>query len=75
MSPLHLVAAILESSTAEEPQGGYADNVTVFANVTFPGSGNYVIQTLINSNVFAEQALIVCDVSQQQTVVSSETIQ
>jgi hypothetical protein len=37
--------------------------------------GNYVVQSLINSNVFAEQTLQVTDAQQPQTVVSSETIQ
>jgi hypothetical protein len=54
---------------------GFADNVTIFANVSFPAPGNYVLQTLINSNVFAEQSLTVTDINAQQPLVSSETIQ
>jgi hypothetical protein len=53
---------------------GYADNVTIFANVTFPTAGNYVVQTLINSNLFAEQALTVTEAA-QPPLFSSETIQ
>lgn len=39
------------------PPDGYADNVTVFANVTFPVAGDYIVQTLVNSMLFAEQRL------------------
>jgi hypothetical protein len=66
--------AVSQPSAFEIPPGGYADNVTMFANVTFPVAGNYVVQTLINSTLFAEQALTIMDVNQPQPV-SSETIQ
>jgi hypothetical protein len=54
---------------------GFADNVTIFANVSFPSEGSYVVQMLINSNLFAEHLLPVTRVSEQQPVVSSDTIQ
>ncbi len=41
------------------PADGYADNVTVFANVTFPVVGDYIVQTLVDSTLFAEQRLTV----------------
>lgn len=67
--------AVSAPSSFEVPQDGFADNVTIFANVSFPTAGNYVLQTLINSNVYAEQALVVTDANQPQSVVSTETIQ
>lgn len=68
--------AVSAPSPFQVPQDGYADNVTIFANVTFPVPGNYVIQSLINSNVYAEQTLQVTDGQQQAaSVVTSETIQ
>jgi len=67
--------AVSSPSPFQVPADGYADNVTIFANVTFPSSGNYVVQSLINSNVFAEHALHVTDSNQQQAAESSETIQ
>jgi hypothetical protein len=67
--------AVSPPSPFQVPPDGYADNVTIFANIAFPTAGNYVVQTLINSNVFAEQALTVTDMNQQQSLVSSETIQ
>jgi hypothetical protein len=67
--------AVSAPSPFQVPQDGYADNVTIFANVTFPVPGNYVIQSLINSNVYAEQTLQVADAQQTQTVATSETIQ
>src|SRR5947209_10656038 len=66
--------AVSQPSAFEIPQGGYADNVTLFANVTFPVAGDYVVQTLVNSTLFAEQSLTIMDVNQPQAV-SSETIQ
>src|SRR5258708_3868755 len=67
--------AVSPPSPFQVPANGYADNVTIFANVSFPTSGNYVVQTLINSNVFAQQALAVTDGSQEQAIMSSEQIQ
>jgi len=67
--------AVSAPSPFQVPPDGYADNVTIFANVTFPTPGSYVVQSLINSNVFAEHALHVTDAQPPQTVESSETIQ
>ncbi len=67
--------AVSAPSPFQVPADGYADNVTIFANLTFPTPGSYVVQSLINSNVFSEQALHVTDAQQSQTFESSETIQ
>jgi hypothetical protein len=67
--------AVSPPSPFEVPTNGFADNVTIFANVSFPAAGNYVVQTLINSNLFSEQVLTVTDTLSQQEVVTSETIQ
>src|SRR5258708_10650720 len=67
--------AVSPPSPFQVPANAYADHVTIFANVSFPTSGNYVVQTLINSNVFAQQALAVTDGSQEQAIMSSEQIQ
>jgi hypothetical protein len=49
--------AVSQPSSFEVPFDGYADNVTVFVNTAFMQPGPYVVQTLINSNVFAERIL------------------
>lgn len=67
--------AISPPSPFEIPADGFADNVTIFANISFPTAGNYLVQTLINSNLFAEQTLAVTTVSGQDSIVASETIQ
>lgn len=67
--------AVSPPSPFEVPTNGFADNVTIFANVSFHAAGNYVVQTLINSNLFSEQVLTVTDTLGQQEVVTSETIQ
>jgi len=67
--------AVSPPSPFEIPEGGYADNVTIFANVAFPAPGNYVVQTLVNSTLFSEQALAVMDASQGSAIMSSDTIQ
>ncbi len=48
--------------------GGYADNISFFVNVTFPVSGRYVVQTLIDSNLFEEQMLFVSNVGEAEVV-------
>jgi len=53
-------------------EGGYADNVTVFVNTNFFEPGDYVVQTLINSSLFAEKILTVTRVDQQQVTESSQ---
>jgi hypothetical protein len=67
--------AVSSPSPFQIPANGFADNVTIFANVSFPTAGDYVVQTLINSSLFSEQALTVMSLPDQQPVVSSETIQ
>lgn len=49
--------AVSQPSSFTVPPGGYSDNVTVFVNTTFPQPGNYVVQVLINSSLFAEKVL------------------
>jgi hypothetical protein len=54
--------------------GGFADNISFFVNVTFPTAGRYVVQTLIDSNLFQEQLLTVSDVTEAEVLGTSETI-
>jgi hypothetical protein len=42
-------------------EGGIADNISFFVNVTFPVAGQYWVQTLVNSTLFDEQPLMVAD--------------
>ncbi|HVF90105.1 MAG TPA: hypothetical protein VNH22_08550 [Blastocatellia bacterium] len=67
--------AVSQPSPFQIPSNGYADNVTIFANINFPVAGDYVVQTLINSSLFAEQPLTVMSLPDQQSMVSSEAIQ
>jgi hypothetical protein len=66
--------AMSQPSSFAVPPGGYADNVTVFVNTTFYQPGNYIVQTLINSSLFAERTLPVMLVDQQQTITESEQV-
>ena len=54
--------------------GGFADNISFFVNVTFPTSGQYVVQTLVDSNLFNEQLLTVSDVHDSQMFGASEAV-
>ena len=54
--------------------GGFADNISFFVNVTFPTSGQYVVQTLVDSNLFNEQLLTVSDVNESQLFGASEAV-
>jgi hypothetical protein len=54
--------------------GGFADNISFFVNVTFPKSGQYVVQTLIDSNLYEEQMLTVSDVTEPEMLGTSEAV-
>jgi len=54
--------------------GGFADNISFFVNVTFPTAGEYLVQTLIDSNLFDEQTLTVTDGREQATESASEAV-
>jgi hypothetical protein len=58
----------------EIASGGFADNISFFVNVTFPTSGRYVVQTLIDSNLFQEQVLTVSDVTEAELLGASEAV-
>lgn len=58
----------------EISSGGFADNISFFVNVSFPTAGRYVVQTLIDSNLFQEQMLTVSDVNEAELVGTSETV-
>ncbi len=47
------------------PPGGFAGNISFFVNITFPVTGQYWIQTLIDSSLFNEQPLVVSDARQE----------
>ncbi|HKQ78573.1 MAG TPA: hypothetical protein VJ810_33045 [Blastocatellia bacterium] len=66
--------AMSQPSRFAVPNDGYADNVTVFVNTTFYQPGDYIVQTLINSSLFAERTLPVMLVAQQQSITESEQV-
>jgi hypothetical protein len=53
---------------------GFADNISFFVNVTFPTAGRYVVQTLIDSNLYQEQLLTISDVNEAQLLGASEAV-
>ena len=58
----------------EIASGGFADNISFFVNVTFPTAGRYVVQTLIDSNLFEEQLLTISDIPDSQLHGTSEAV-
>ena len=54
--------------------GSIADNISFFVNVTFPTRGQYIVQTLIDSNLFEEQMLTVSDVTEPELLGASEAV-
>lgn len=66
--------AVSQPSSFAVPSGGYSDNVTVFVNTVIPSAGNYVVQILINSSLFAEMILPVILPDQQAPVAENEHI-
>jgi hypothetical protein len=66
--------AVSQPSSFGVPDDGYADNVTVFINTNFSQAGDYVVQTLVNSSLFAERVLPVILAGQQASVTQSEQV-
>lgn len=54
--------------------GGFADNISFFVNVTFPAAGQYWVQTLVDSNLFEEQPLVISEASESLPMGSSEAV-
>lgn len=66
--------AVSQPSGFEVPPNGYADNVTVFVNTSFYKPGDYIVQTLINSSLFAERILPVMLANQSSLANSDQAI-
>jgi hypothetical protein len=56
-----------QPSRFELSRGGFADNISFFVNVIFSEPGNYWVQTLIDSNLFDEQPLLVVEQNSMQS--------
>ena len=75
LTPDRQNAVVASQPTAFEiSSGGFADNISFFVNVTFPTAGQYVVQTLIDSNLFQEQVLTVSDVTEPELLGASEAV-
>ena len=75
LTPDRQHAVVVSQPTPFEiASGGFADNISFFVNVTFPAAGRYVVQTLIDSNLFQEQVLTVSDVLEPEMVGTSEAV-
>lgn len=68
----HIVVS--QPTRFEIASGGFADNISFFVNVTFPTAGRYIVQTLVDSNVFQEQTLTVSDVTEAELLGTSEAV-
>ena len=65
---------VSQPTSFEINTGGFADNISFFVNVTFPKAGNYFVQTLVNSNLFEEQVLMISDAAEANLLGASEAI-
>ena len=75
LTPDRQQAVVVSQPTPFEiASGGFADNISFFVNVTFPTTGQYVVQTLIDSNLFEEQVLTVSDVTEPELLGTSEAV-
>src|SRR5262244_2174253 len=54
-------ALVVSQPARFEINHGSADNISFFVNVTFPVAGQYIVQTLVDSNLFDERLLNVSD--------------
>jgi Family of unknown function (DUF6941) len=67
-------ALVVSQPTRFEISHGSADNISFFVNVTFPSAGEYLVQTLIDSNLFEERVLNVADQKLIAPPEESETV-
>lgn len=75
LTPDRQQAVVVSQPTPFEiASGGFADNISFFVNVTFPAAGRYLVQTLIDSNLFQEQVLTVSDVLEPEMLGTSEAV-
>ena len=65
---------VSQPTSFEIAPGGFADNISFFVNVTFPTPGRYLVQTLIDSNLYQEQVLTVSDGTEAQLLGPSEAV-
>jgi hypothetical protein len=65
---------VSQPTSFEIASGGFADNISFFVNVTFPAAGQYWVQTLVDSNLFDEQQLIVTDGREAQADTASQAV-
>ncbi len=65
---------VSQPTNFEIASGGFADNISFFVNVTFPKAGQYLVQTLVNSNLFEEQVLTISDATESNMFGESEAI-
>ena len=63
-------ALVVSQPARFEINHGSADNISFCVTVTFPVAGEYVVQTLVDSNLFDERILIVSD---QQLLAPEES--
>lgn len=66
--------AVSQPTSFVVPPDGYADNVTVFVNTSFYQPGNYLVQTLINSSLFAERVLPVLLMQAPESFTESDRV-
>lgn len=59
------IMAASQPSPIEVSPGGFAGNVSFFANLVFPASGIYWVQTLVDSNLYSEHALPVMTLDEE----------
>ena len=65
---------VSQPTSFEITPGGFADNISFFVNVTFPSVGQYWVQTLVDSNLFDEQELVVSDGREMSTENASQAV-
>jgi hypothetical protein len=63
-------ALVVSQPARFEISHGSADNISFFVNVTFPVSGEYLVQTLVDSNLFDERVMAV---TEQQLIAPEES--
>lgn len=70
----HQPVVVSQPTRFEITAGGFADNISFFVNVTFPTAGQYWVQTLVDSNLFEEQPLVISEASEPLPIGQSDAV-
>jgi hypothetical protein len=69
-----VIIASSPTTTFQIPQNGYANNITFFINLHFERPGDYIVQTYLNTHLYAERTIPLGQLRSAQDIEMSSHI-